>query len=221
MAESVTLTLNGRRISVPSGATILDAARSLGIWIPTLCHDDRLRPTGSCRVCLVRVEGARSLLPSCSTPASEGMVVDTGGPEVSEARRMALALLLSDHFGDCVSPCNLECPANIDIQGYIALVAAGKYRQAVALIKEKNPMPLAIGRVCPRPCESVCRRSRVEQPVAINHLKRFAADRDLASGDPWVPEKKPPREERVAVIGSGPASLSAAYYLAVKGYRVT
>jgi formate dehydrogenase major subunit len=221
MAETVTLTLNGEKISVPSGATILDAARALGVWIPTLCHDDRLRPTGSCRVCLVRVEGARSLLPSCSTPASEGMAVDTEAPEVAEARRMVLSLLVSDHFGDCVSPCTLECPANIDIQGYIALVAAGKYRQAVALIKEKNPMPLTIGRVCPHPCESVCRRSRVEQPVAINHLKRFAADLDMASGDPWLPEKEPPREERVAVIGSGPAGLSAAYYLAVKGYRVT
>ncbi len=218
---SVSIVLNGKKIKAPRGSTILETARDHGIRIPTLCHDTRLEPYGSCRVCLVRVEGRKNLVPSCSTEVADGMVIDTESEEVLEARHTSLALLVSDHVGDCVSPCSLECPANIDIQGYIALIRSGRYREAVALIKEKNPMPLTIGRVCPHPCESVCRRNRVDEPIAINNLKRFAADRDYESGDPWMPEKKTPTGLRAAVIGSGPAGLAAAYYLAVMGHEVT
>ena len=217
----VTVTLNGKKVVTDSNKTILDLARENGISIPTLCHDSRLEPYGSCRVCLVKVEGARTYLPSCSTKVTDGMVIDTESEDVKNARKMSLSLLISDHYGDCVSPCSQKCPANIDIQGYIALIAAKKYQEAVKLIKEKLPMPLAIGRICPHTCETVCRRNKVEQPVAINNLKRFAADYDLATGHPYMPEKQPPKGKKVAVIGSGPAGLSASYYLAVMGYDVT
>ncbi len=217
----VTVTLNGKKVVTDSDKTILDVARENGIEIPTLCHDKRLEPYGSCRVCLVKVEGARTYLPSCSTKVSDGMVIDTESEDVKNARKMSLSLLISDHYGDCVSPCSQKCPANIDIQGYIALIAAKKYQEAVKLIKEKLPMPLTIGRICPHTCETVCRRNKVEQPVAINNLKRFAADYDLATGNPYMPEKQPSKGKKVAVIGSGPAGLSASYYLAVKGYDVT
>ena len=105
---SISVTLNGRKVEAEAGQTILEVARSNGISIPTLCHDDRLKPYGSCRVCLVKVEGARSFVPSCSTEITEGMVIDTEDGEVKEARRLSLALLISDHYGDCVSPCSLE-----------------------------------------------------------------------------------------------------------------
>jgi formate dehydrogenase major subunit len=218
---SVSVTLNGKKIKVEEGLTILQAARDNGIDIPTLCHDERLKPYGSCRVCLVKVEGARSFVPSCSTEVTEGMVIDTEDREVNEARRISLSLLISDHYGDCVSPCSLECPAHIDIQGYIALIRAGLPAEAVKLIKEKNPLPVTIGRVCPHPCESLCRRNRVDEPIAINNLKRHAADYDIALEHPYLPEREKPNGLKVALIGAGPASLSAAYYLAIKGYETT
>ena len=217
----VNIILNGKKLLADSNKTILEVAREQGISIPTLCHDKRLEPYGSCRVCLVKVEGARTYLPSCSTKIMDGMVIDTESPDVKNARKMSLSLLVSDHFGDCVSPCSQRCPANIDIQGYIALIAAKKYREAVKLIKEKLPMPLSIGRICPHPCETVCRRNKVDKPVAINNLKRFVADYDLSTGHPYIPQKEPSKGKKVAIIGSGPAGLSASYYLAVKGYDVT
>jgi len=219
--SKVEITLNGLKLQADTNETILHVARRNGIYIPTLCHDDRLEPTGSCRVCLVKVRGAKNHVPSCSTEVTGGMVIETEDPEVIQARHMSLALLISDHYGDCVSPCSLECPAHIDIQGYIALIAAGRYRDALALIKEKISMPLTIGRICPHTCEDVCRRNRVEEPIAINNLKRFVADYDIAQENPFLPEKMPSNGKRVAVIGSGPAGLSAAYYLSLRGYGVT
>jgi formate dehydrogenase major subunit len=219
--SEIKIVLNGKETAAAPDETILDVAKKNGIVIPTLCHDSRLAPFGACRVCLVKVEGARSFVPSCSTIVTDGMVIDTESPDVLEARRTSLSLLISDHFGDCVSPCSIECPAHIDIQGYIALISAQRYTEAVQLIKEKNPMPLCIGRICPHPCETVCRRNRVDEPIAINNLKRFAADRDLAAGVPCLPPKTPSKQKSVAVIGSGPAGLSCAYYLSVLGYDVT
>jgi len=217
----IQITLNGKKVTADSEETILEVARREHVFIPTLCHDERLEPFGSCRVCLVKVKGAKSLVPSCTTKVTGGMEIHTEDPDVIEARKLSLSLLISDHFGDCVAPCSLECPAHIDIQGYIALIGAGKFSEAVKLIKEKNPMPLTIGRVCPHPCESVCRRNKVDEPIAINNLKRFAADYDSMQENHWVPEIAPAKGKRIAVIGSGPAGLSCSYYLAVKGYDVT
>ncbi len=119
------------------------------------------------------------------------------------------------------SPCKAECPAHISVQGYVALVAQGKYREALQLIKEQNPLPAICGRVCDHPCEGVCTRRQVDEPVAIDFIKRFVADLDLDAETRYVPEIKAKREEKVAIIGSGPAGLSCAYYLAIEGYRVT
>lgn len=117
------------------------------------------------------------------------------------------------------APCVMTCPAHINVQGYVQLITQGKYKQAVELIYKQLPLPGVLGRVCPHPCESVCRRAEKDQPVSICKLKRFAADQiDYSSLS--LPEITP-REEKVAIVGSGPAGLSAAYYLAVEGYKVT
>jgi len=218
----VKLEIDGRRIVADTAQTILQVARRHGIdTIPTLCYDGQLEPFSSCFVCVVRVKGARTLLPACSTRVAAGMVVDTRSREVRESRRAALELLLSNHYADCLGPCQLTCPAGIDVQGYIALAAIGKYRDAVALIKERNPLPSVCGRVCTRPCEVTgCRRNLLDEAVGIDYIKRYVTDLDLGSGSAFRPPQAPPNGRRVAVVGAGPGGLSCAYYLALKGYDV-
>jgi len=120
-----------------------------------------------------------------------------------------------------ISPCKATCPAHISVQGYVALAAEGRYSEALKLVKEQNPLPAICGRVCHHPCESACKRGEVDEPVAIDSIKRFIADLDLRSETRYVPEIKQRREEKVAVIGGGPGGLTCAYYLAIEGYRVT
>lgn len=119
------------------------------------------------------------------------------------------------------SPCMVNCPAHINVQGYVTLVAKGKYREALQLIKEDNPLPAVCGRVCDHPCETACKRGEIDAPVAINFIKRFVADLDLNADTRYVPEIKAKKQDRVAIVGSGPAGLSCAYYLAREGYQVT
>jgi NADPH-dependent glutamate synthase beta subunit-like oxidoreductase len=122
---------------------------------------------------------------------------------------------------DCLAPCQATCPAQIDIPAYIQAVADGRHLEAVQIIKRSNPLPLVCGRVCPHPCEQVCRRGLLDQPVGINHLKRFAADFEMRTGRSVLPEKLPDTGKRVAIVGAGPAGLTCAYYLAWLGHRVT
>lgn len=119
------------------------------------------------------------------------------------------------------APCVQTCPAGINIQGFVALIKVGKYQEALSLIMEKMPLPGSLGRVCPAPCESRCRRQEVDSPLAISKLKRFAADQVDWDTLPVPAIEKKPESEKVAIIGAGPAGLSAAYFLAKKGYHPT
>ncbi|HYR02867.1 MAG TPA: FAD-dependent oxidoreductase, partial [Syntrophobacteria bacterium] len=221
MKDRVHLTMDGRELEADTGATILEVARQNGIPIPTLCYSELLRPLESCRICIVKVEGEPNFLPACSTVLRDGMVITTNSREIQETRKLLIQLLLQEHYGDCVAPCQLTCPAGIDIQGYIALISQGQYLEALKLIRERLPMPLTIGRVCPHFCEFQCRRNLVEEPININHLKRFVADYEMHLGQRCLPPKEPPTGRRVAIIGGGPAGLAAAYYLCLRGHSPT
>ncbi len=122
---------------------------------------------------------------------------------------------------ECTTPCQRACPAGINISAYIGAVAEGDYNRAVQIIKERNPFPTVIGRICPRPCESECRRQYVDEPLAINFLKRYAADQEMAHGKHVQPFKAPETGRRVAVVGGGVEGLSAAFFTARIGHSVT
>ena len=216
----INLTINGKAVTAPEGSTILEAARANGIDIPTLCYDKAVEIYGACGLCVVEAEGIPKLLRSCSAKVSEGMVVNTESERVVRSRKIAMELLMSAHDGDCVAPCQLNCPAHTDCQGYVGLIANGEYDAAIKLIKNKIPLPASIGRVCPHPCEKACRRKNVEEPINIAALKAFAADMDLKA-DSYAPECGEPTGKKVAVIGGGPAGLTAAYYLTIMGHSVT
>lgn len=119
------------------------------------------------------------------------------------------------------SSCKVECPAHNDVQGYVSLAAKGKYQEALQLIKETSPFPSICGRVCHHPCESNCNRKKIDESVAIQSIERFLADLDYSQGKPSVPMVKEARDEKIAIIGSGPAGLTAAYFLVRDGYQVT
>ncbi|MCB1522065.1 MAG: FAD-dependent oxidoreductase [Hyphomicrobiaceae bacterium] len=220
--KALSVTIDGKRIEVCQGDTILAAAKRAGILIPAMCADPRIKPTGQCEICVVEVAGRSGLTKACTEPVRADLEITTDSKKLAAYRKARLNAYLSDHNAYCQPPCQAACPAGIDVAGYIDLITQKKYVEATALIKEMLPLPGILGRVCPRPCEEPCRRRQIDgEAVAICALKRFAADEALKTGRPTQPDRKPATGKHVAVIGAGPAGLSAAYYLALDGHAVT
>lgn len=217
----IRLNIDGVEVVGRKGQTILEIARENNIEIPTLCHDERVKQYGSCGLCVVEGVGMPKLMRSCSTEAMNDMILKTKSKRVVEARTIALEMLMSDHTGDCQGPCVLACPGNTDCQAYVGLIANGQYELANKVIKDKLPLPASIGRVCPHPCETKCRRGLIEEPIQIASLKYFAGDKDLALETPYLPEMKAKTGKKVNIIGGGPGGLTAAYFLLVNGHDVT
>lgn len=217
----IRLTIDGQPVEVENGTTVLDAARKLGIEIPTMCWAKEFAPSTSCMVCVVRINGSQSLVPSCATKAVDGMQVESQTEAILAARRTAVELLLSDHAGDCMGPCQIGCPAEMEIPLMIRQIAAGKLEDAIRTVKRDIALPAILGRICPAPCEKVCRRRQMDDAVSICFLKRYVADRDLESKHPFVPKCTKPVGKSVGIVGAGPAGLAAAYHLAQKGFTVT
>lgn len=220
MKSKIKVTINGKTCTGRAGQTLLEIAQNNGIEIPNLCHNSELKHYGGCSLCVVEAEGSPKLLRACATVAQDGQVIYTESERVVRTRKTSIELLMSDHDGDCRGPCVLKCPASVNAQGYVQAIARGDDKEAVRIIKERLPIPASIGRVCPHPCEGGCRRQMVEESISIAYLKYFAADRVIAAGG-YLPAKAAATGKRVGIIGGGPGGLTAAYYLSLKGHRVT
>ncbi|NMB91197.1 MAG: FAD-dependent oxidoreductase, partial [Chloroflexi bacterium] len=153
------------------------------------------------------------VLPERETPRDNDWGPEKWNPDYRYNRK--------DVVASGTSPCKTSCPAHIGIQGYIKLASQGRYTDALELIKHENPFPAVCGRICPRNCESECTRGDVDDPIAIDEIKKFIAEQDLNAVQRYVPKIKHAYDQRIAVVGAGPAGLSCAYYLAVDGYKVT
>lgn len=171
--------------------------------------------------------GALSMGPEGLPVVDEAKCVGCGACQricpkgIIRVKTMSERLLHFNRSDECLAPCRQTCPAEINISKYIHQIREGDYEGAVNTIRERNPLLLACGRVCPHPCETRCRRGIEDEPVSINQLKRFVADYEMHSGKRLPISKAPPTNRRIAVIGGGPAGLSCAYFLARLGHEVT
>ena len=212
--------IDNQTVNVPTGTTILQAAATLGISIPTMCYHKGFSNHPTCMVCMVKELGTGKIVPSCAIMVQEGMQVETCSDEIHEIRREALELLLSDHVGDCEAPCRRSCPAFMNIPLMNRLIVKDNFSEALKIVREEIALPLVLGYICPAPCEKACHRRHIDKAVSICMLKRFTA-RDYENGIEATQPFTPPNAKKVAVIGSGPTGLSSAYYLSRMGYRVT
>jgi formate dehydrogenase major subunit len=225
-APIFTVEIDGRQVTGHAGQTILEVCRDNGIEVPTLCYEPKLPGFGACRMCVVEVEGEEHPPISCSRACEPEMVVRTQTPRIREIRRTNLELIFSDHNAYCLPPCQNKCPSHIDIPGFLKANTEGDWEESARIFKRTIPFPSILGRVCPAPCEEHCRRDEVEEAIAIRDSHRYAGDQVLkaqqAGARAPVPfEVQPATGKRVAVIGSGPAGMSAAYYLLIAGHAVT
>ena len=211
----VHIKINGLEIEVTEGTSVLKAAEMAGVKVPALCYNEELGHFTSCMLCLVKDDANGRLFPSCSVTTTEGMSVITDDEEIYEARQTGLELLLSEHVGDCEGPCQVACPAHMNIPQMNRLIAVGKFEAALKLVKKDIALPAVLGRICPAPCEGACHRKSVDASVSICLLKRFIGDEN----DLFPFEPLPLNGKKVAVIGAGPAGLAAAYYLQLNGYQ--
>ncbi|OGV34800.1 MAG: hypothetical protein A2020_09775 [Lentisphaerae bacterium GWF2_45_14] len=215
--DKIKVTIDGKLIEAEKGKTILSVATENGIEIPTLCFSGKISHTTSCFVCIVKDVKTGRFLPSCSAVPADGMQIESSSDDVTEMRRAALELLLSEHAGDCEAPCTVACPAHASIEEYVRAGRHGEFLEALKIIKERIPLPLSIGRVCPRFCEKDCRKNIIGKPLAINDFKRLAGDLFY---DEYMEELPALTGKKAAVIGAGPAGLSVAYFLRRLGVDV-
>ncbi|MGZ8438441.1 MAG: FAD-dependent oxidoreductase, partial [Candidatus Limnocylindrales bacterium] len=223
----IRIEVDGRVIEGFESQTILEVCRDNGIEIPTLCYEPKLPGFGACRMCVVEVEGEEHPPISCSRTCEPGMKVQTQTEELRRLRRTNLELIFSDHNAYCLPPCQNKCPSHIDIPGFLKANAEADWRESARIFKRTIPFPSVLGRVCPAPCEEHCRRDEVDEAIAIRDSHRYAGDQVLKAMlddgvDPPIPfERQAPSGRRAAVIGSGPAGMSAAFYLLLAGHDVT
>jgi len=214
----IELRIDGHVLTVVPGTTLLEAARSLNIELPTLCHRRDLPPNTSCMICAVHEMKTDRLLPACSALAEQHMVIETANDKVQKFRRTTLELLFSEHVGECIAPCQMACPADLQIPLMMQEIAANDFAAAIRTIKMDIALPGTLGYVCTAPCENACRRKKIDNSAAICLLKRAVALEDLQTSIHYAPAVSPPSGYKVVVVGGGPTGLAAAYYLRLFGH---
>jgi hypothetical protein len=206
--------LDGRPVESPAGETVLEAARKAGVDIPTLCWDESCGGQARCMICAVEDEDSARLIPACAAVPQAGMRILSSSAKAVAHRRKTLAWLLGEHRGDCLAPCQLACPAGLDVPGVLASFEAGEEQTARKEMAGQLALAEVLGYLCEAPCERVCHRGRVDESVAIRSFERLPVD---SSGT-----ERPERNGiRVVVVGGGVSGLATAEYLALSGTEVT
>ncbi|MBX7255739.1 MAG: FAD-dependent oxidoreductase [Candidatus Hydrogenedentes bacterium] len=214
-----TIVINNRSIEVAPGTTILQAARSLEIDIPTLCYWEGVRAMNSCMLCVVRNTKTGQLLPSCSSLVQDGMTVETDTGDVCSSRKEVLELIISEHIGDCEAPCTHTCPASMNIPVMMRQIYEGDFDAAAYTVTNGLVFPGTLGHVCPAPCENPCRRKSYDQTMEIRFLHRNVAEK-ARKENPELLECPPDTGRRIAIVGGGMAGMAAAWVLRKRGHAV-
>ncbi len=224
----IELKINGNPVNVSPGSTVLDAIRLAGTDVPTLCHLEGSAPFTSCMMCTVLDKTSGKTFASCSIPATGGMEIETDNDNLSEQRKTILELLMSEHLGDCEAPCEVVCPASMPIPELIRDIRDGNLTEALARQRREIPLAGVLERVCTAPCEKGCRRSQVDQGVAIQNICRHISDiKDPEAEAAAVAAVKEAQEaagdsgKTVGIVGAGPAGLATAFFLTKAGVRCT
>jgi hypothetical protein len=206
--------LDGQPVESPTGETILEAARRAGVDIPTLCWSDSCGGQARCMICAVEDQETARLIPACAAIPQAGMHILSASAKATAHRRNTLAWLLGEHRGDCLAPCQLACPAGLDVPGVLASFETGEEQRASEKLVGQLALAEVLGYLCEAPCERVCHRGRADESVAIRSFERLPMDSSSAE----LPERN---GLRVVVVGGGVSGLATAEYLALCGTEVT
>lgn len=170
------ITINNISVEIQKGETILEAARRVGLSIPSLCYAKGAKHKSSCMVCAVQNKTNGQIIPSCTTLPTEGMQIETDNEEVMLVRSLSLELLLSDHRADCEAPCSIVCPKGLDVEHMLHYYDAGQFEKAYAVLAGTFDLPEIACDTCKAPCEKACRRGTIDEPVSIRTILREVAD---------------------------------------------
>jgi ferredoxin len=212
------IVINNKEVGVLPGETLMETARREGFPIPSLCYARDAKHKSSCMACAVRNSVTGQIIPSCTSLPTEGMRIETDSPEVVKSRTLSLELLLSEHRADCEAPCKIACPGNMDVAVMNRLYDAGKTDEALSLLRDTLVIPATLCYICNAPCEKICRRGDLDASVPVREIKKkLVALTDLDTIVPPLARNG----KKVAVTGSDPAALAAAYHLCREGYEVS
>lgn len=215
------ITIDNRILSFNNGDTILNIAQKNNIEIPTMCYFKEIKPFTSCMLCLVQDMAAKKLLPACSSLAQENMVITTNSEAVTQARKKALELLLSEHIGECEALCHLACPLQLNIPLLLQDVKNKRFENAMNVIRQSLPFPRTIAEICPAYCEKACRRNKHDTSVAIPFIVRFVTEKFSAKDQLFHLNHMKKNTGKVAIVGAGLSGLATAYYLLINGIACT
>ncbi len=216
----VHLKINNKEIAVAEGTTLINAAKDLGIEVPTLCYWEGVKPMNSCMLCVMRDSATGRLHPSCSTMVQEGMDIETDSGDVCEARKDVLELILSEHVGDCEAPCTHTCPASMNIPVMMRQIHEGDLDGAAFTVTNGLVFPGVLGHVCPAPCENPCRRNSYDEAMQIKRLHRETSEKARVD-NPELLECPADTGKHVAIIGGGIAGMAASWVLRKHGHACT